>query len=275
MIQYDLLVCIRCHAHLDFVVDTMQSVEYYTNPEHTRVVFVVDGGFKRFANKLIDAVGQDRVCVGSRRWGWGSGLWCLLVESVLHFERSCRFLHFQSIDYDTLYINHGVDRLVLDRIDSEKVGLLGNYSPTNKKWGSVYGKTKTRFEKIFGNVPSTYRPGEGVQGGFMSLSATLLERMRERGMFGPPYSIAKKYTYIADDHLLPIFTRMCGLDIVDTSSFSACRWRARRDPRGIEKNGMVVFHPTKLTPHNKTRTTDVRIRNYFRELRGCKDMLIP
>ena len=107
----------------------------------------------------------------------------------------------------------------------------------------------------------------------MTLTRALIDKMTERGMMGKPFTNAKKYTHIADDHLLPIFVRMCGLDIVNTREWAECRWHARRDPRGLEKKGVRVFHPTKLTPHNKAKSTDIEVRNYFRKLRGHEDLL--
>lgn len=270
---YDLLVCIRCHKYLDLVLDTEQSVRYNTNPHFTKIVFAVDGGHEKFAAKLIGIVGQERVYVAGSRWGWGAGLYSLLVESIVHFRNIYNFVHFQSIDYDTLYLGPNGDRMLLDMITDSSIGLLGCYSSSNEHWQNAYNKTKAHFNKIFGTVPDTYTPGEGVQGGYMTLTRSLITAMDSAGMFKPPFSQARTHTFIADDHLLPIFVRMCGLSIVNTKKFANCRWNAERDPRGSEKEGVIVFHPTKISAHNHNRSTDLFIRNYFRELRGAPDLL--
>jgi hypothetical protein len=107
----------------------------------------------------------------------------------------------------------------------------------------------------------------------MTLTRSAIDELTRHGMLDPPYSQAKKYTTIADDHLLPIFVRMCGLTVKDVSTFARCSWRAREDPRGLEQKGFKVFHPVKLTPKNDNRSTEVEIRNYFRKLRGATDRL--
>lgn len=270
--RYDLLICIRCHNHVDFTIDTYQAAQAYTS-SNAEVVFAVDGGHKKFAQKMLSLCGPDRVYVAERRWGWGAGLYSLLIESYLYFRQRWEFNHYQSIDYDTLYIGPEADKTLLDSITSERIGLLGCYRSCNAHWEAVYKKQKEKFEKVFGKVPSSYIPGEGVQGGYMTLTASGLQAMEEAGMFEPPFANAKDFTMVADDHLLPIFIRMCGLDIKNVSKFAACYWSARSDPRGFEKKGIKLFHPTKLKPRNTNRSTEVEIRNYFRQVRKAPDLL--
>lgn len=267
MVHYDLIVCIRCHKHFDFVVDTAESVRANTG-QGTLVTFAVDGGARKLADQLRGVYGPEHVYEAARNWGWGAGLFCLLVESISYFGGIHSFSHFQSIDYDTLYLAPGADRMILDSITSDRVGLLGCYCPRNSKWRKTFGEEREGFTKTFGPVPATYVQGEGVQGGYMTLTRSLLDRMIQRGMLGRPFAEAKRYTSIADDHLLPIFVRMCGLEIVDVRDKAECYWQARRDPRGLEKEGVYVYHPTKVSPRNQSRSTDIELRNYFRNIRG-------
>jgi hypothetical protein len=593
----DLLVVIRCHTFVDFVIDTLQAVEYYTSPNSVAVVLAVDGSSKPFGKKMAQLYGPDRVFVSNTHWGWGAGLFSLLLQSIEYFRTRYEFNHFQTIDYDTLYINHGADMAIMAKISSPKVGLLGVHMKRNDHWRTIYGKEKLKFERTFGSPPLTYTPGEGVQGGCftgdtkislvdgtevlikdlvgrasfwvysydvetgrvvlgkatakktrrnaqlvevtldngeavkctpdhrwmlrdgsyreakdlkpgdslmplyrkydnsglpgyellwepttlngyhwhfahrvfatsnvpinkrgytvhhrnfdkrdnrpenlewmanaehtryhtsrgdrgfkmlwkdplyrkkmyeihhseewhkkvlkgcqknrgvnnpsrraevremlhqlktgksmnfspeiikklslrakltnsirnfkdpeyrknlslklrayyknhprksrkvinhkvlsvvhllthedvyclqvekyhnfaltagvfvhncMTLSASLLHEMKLRRMFEAPYIVAKDHTAIADDHLLPIFVRMCGLEIVDVSEIAYCHWNIPRDPRGIENMGYKLFHPTKLRARNKDRSTEIEIRNYFRRLRGAPDLL--
>jgi len=272
MKELDLLIVIRCHVDPMLVVDTYHAAQYNTGPE-TDVVFAVDGDTPKFSRKMLDLFGKERVYIASHRWGWGAGLFSLLLESYLYFREIYRFNHFQSIDYDTLYIAPEADRMLLDRITSSKIGLLGCHRPSNSHWKKVYEKNAERFVEVFGHPGRAYTHGEGVQGGYMTLTSSLLQNMATRKMFRPPYTVASSYTSIADDHLLPIFVRMCNKEVVDVSDFARCFWKAREDPRGLEEKGYKVFHPTKLNPHNKSRSTEVEMRNYFRKLRGCSDML--
>ena len=74
-IEYDMLVCIRCHKHLDLIVDTAQSVERNTG-KHTLTVFAVDGGHQKLAADLRRVFGYHRVYESQRSWYWGAGLFC-------------------------------------------------------------------------------------------------------------------------------------------------------------------------------------------------------
>ena len=269
----DLLIAIRCHTLADFVVDTLQAAEYYTSSNNVAVVLAVDGLNTTFGKKMTALFGEDRVFVSTTHWGWGPGLFSLLLQSIEYFRNRYEFSHFQTIDYDTLYIAHGADTAVMNKIVSPKIGLLGVHMKRNDHWHAIYAKERLRFMKTFGAPPPTYLPGEGCQGGCMTLTASLLYEMRLRKMFEPPYMVARDFTSIADDHLLPIFVRMCGLEIVDISEFASCHWNIPSDPRGIETKGFKLFHPTKLQARNKNRSTEIEIRNYFRRLRGAPDML--
>ena len=270
--KLDLLVVIRCHAKLDFVIDTYQAAKYCLG-EGADVVFAVDATPTLFASKMVEIFGANRVYCAPTNCGWGAGLYTLLVESIKYFKRIYEFSHLQSIDYDTLYIGADGARAILDQIDQPTIGLLGCHNKNNEHWKAIFKKTRKQFEKVFGVVSDSYITGEGCQGGYMTLTQAALQAMECRGMFHPPYSVAKRYTSIADDHLLPIFVRMCGLTIKDVSSFARCSWRAREDPRGIERKGYKVFHPVKLTPKNENRSTEIEVRNYFRTIRGAPDRL--
>jgi hypothetical protein len=274
MNSYDLLIVIRCYEkeHIDFLIDTYDAINFSITPR-TKVVFAVDGGSIKFQEKMIRFFGASNLYFSQTHWGWGTGLFCLMLESIQYFQQKIAFNHFMSVDYDTLFINKNVDSQILNEIKNEKFGLLGVRRQKNEHWGQIYRAEKEKFIQTFGNPGSSYYEGEGVQGGAMILTKTLLQAMEQRNMFNPPYTIAKKYTTIADDHLLPIFVRMCNLDIVDITKFAACYWHAQCDPRGLEKRGISIFHPTKLKPNNKNRSTEIEIRNYFRKIRSCADFL--
>lgn len=267
-----LLVCIRCHDHLDLVLDTAQSVRMNTDPSKVHVVFAVDGN-QGLALKLRELTAPEDVYCAKTKWGWGTGLWCLLSESLQFFKTFHTFEHFQSIDYDTLYLSKGADVAVLDTIAKHpSAGLLGCRRTDCPHWKNIFLKEKPQFEKIFGQVPSTYHLGEGIQGGFMTLTENFIEAMAQRGMWNAPFAEAKRHTMIADDHLIAIFCRMCSLDIVDVSRWAECSWTAPRIPQGIEKEGKLVFHPTKLSPRGHSRETEMQVRNYFRKQRALKEI---
>jgi hypothetical protein len=249
-------------------MDTIDSVESYTGPK-TKVMCAVDA-VPTLADKMKELLHDEtRVHCSPQKRGWGAGLYTLLVEAMEHAEKMWPgFGHFMSIDYDTLFIGPEADRLLLDLIRRDTIGLIGRRALTNTHWQNVYEQEKERFWEIFGRPPDSYIPGEGVQGGGFILTRAGIDHMKARGMFAAPYRRAKQHTHIADDHLIPIFIHICGLEVLDCHKYLHCKWKASRDPRGLEQKGVLVFHPTKLRPNNKNRKTEVEIRNYFRRLRG-------
>jgi len=269
---YDLLVCMRCHDHLPLILDTLNSVEHYTDSRYTLPVLAVDHN-QRLADKLRKHLGENRVYCSSRRWRWGCGLYGLLAESLEWFGYRYKFSHFMTIDYDTLFIAEGADTALLGRITDLGIGLLGEYNPTNFHWESVFSREKDKIAKLFGLIPSDYIPGEGVQGGAMLLTSSLIQAMRRRGMLQGVFRDAvDRGITIADDHLLPLLCRMCGLTIETTKPITYCHWTITCDPRGLEKKGYKLFHPTKLRPNNCDRASELAIRNYFRRIRGEEEL---
>lgn len=266
-LEKDLVVCVRCHKYPSLIVDTVQSIKWATDPDRTAVMLAVDGRPK-LADRMKKLLPSVPVYCSGKKWGWGPGLYGLLVESILWAGDEWHFSHFMSVDYDTLMIGEEADRAVLGAMNIPMLGLLGSHCVDNAHWRKVFNKEKDYFEKSFGSVPDTYTPGEGVQGGCLVLTEALIRALSGRGMFSNLFKNVRKYTSIADDHLLPIFTRMCGLGIRNIKSIARCEWKASRDPRGLENEGVVLFHPTKIKPGNKSMTTEVQVRNYFRAIRG-------
>lgn len=265
MSVYDLLICVRCHAFPTLILDTINSFEWSCNQKHVKVVVAVDCAPK-ISNALKKHLGQDRVYASTVRWGWGAGLYGLLVESIESFSKRFKFSHFLSIDYDTLAIRKGFDHALLSRITSDRVGMAGVHSFDNLVWYTRFMKEKSKIEKIFGRVPDSFTPGEGVQGGCMLITQSGIEALRSKGMFNSPFSCAKKFTSIADDHLLPMFIRMCRLDIQCVRGIMYGRWKMDRDPRGLESE-YFAFHPTKLKPGKTNEEVERQVRNYFRRQR--------
>jgi hypothetical protein len=192
----------------------------------------------------------------------------LLAESVKWAESQFRYSHFLSIDYDTLFIGPGVDDLLLNHIDSPKVGLVGEYNARNVHWATIFTRDSSKIKGHCGAIPRSYREGEGLQGGFMTLTRSFIDELKKRKMLEPPFSHAKSFTSVADDHLVTLFCRMCELEIVQVGPWAHVRWQLGTEPTGLEKKGVKVFHPTKIRPDNRDRKAELQVRNYYRKLRG-------
>ena len=264
----DLVVCIRCDKDPSKILDTMDSIRWSCNPESTRVMAAVDGQ-PDVATSLKER-SDATVYLSARSWLWGVGLWSLLVESIEFAEQAWPdFSHFLSVDYDTLFMGKGADTFLLDMITSEQIGMIGSRRPKNDHWAAMFNSQRKNIEKAIGRpTPSEYTPGEGVQGGCQLLTRSFIEALKFQGFFSARLKCASGFTSIADDHLIPLWCRYCGLGIVDAGARLYAVWRSESDPRGIEKTGVKIYHPIKLTPGGCGIKTEWEIRNYFRQLRG-------
>ena len=263
----DLFVCIRCHEDPTLVLDTYDAAMEYTDRKQTLVFCSVDGN-QALAERLM-ACNVPTYC-SKQRHGWGAGLFELLMKTVHWATDRFGSAHFLSIDYDTLFLNPGVDDYYLDAVDDIDIGIAGKYIGQNKHWEKTFYREKARIEQRFGPVPTTYLPGEGVQGGGFMMTVSMIEALRGSGFMRSPNRDIRTYTTMADDHFAALICRYLNLDIVDVGPKVHCSWKAYRDPRGVEKKGAIVFHPIKIVnaygPYS--RSTDIEMRNYFRTLRG-------
>ena len=272
MTSYDLVIAIRCHQSLDFILDTASSVLHCTSGRQTKLAIAVDG-VPALAAQIRKHLPNALVHCSQSSWGWGIGLYGLLAETVLFCEEQITFSHFASIDYDTLFLAKGADDALLSLVDSPEIGLIGQVGTQNVRWKTEFERSRKFFEKNLG-VPATYVPGEGVAGSMMLLTRSALARMKERGLFSPRWRNLKSECHLADDYLLPLLVKSCGLTIRDSKGVTECAWTATRDPCGLEKEGIKVFHPIKFVPgvHAPVRAREVKARNYFRTLRGQRPL---
>lgn len=267
LVKPDLVICIRTHKDATLILDTIDSVRWATDPSTTQICAAVDAN-PALAERLKNC--HIPTYLSPVRRGWGVGLFSMLMDSINWAREKWGTTHFMTIDYDTLFLNQGVDSYFLNRITSEQIGLIGKHNPDNVHWKEVFGKQKKSIERVLGPTPPGYMPGEGVQGGCFLLTTSGIQALDRNGFLVPPKKEAKHYTSIADDHLITLVMRYCGLSVMDGGVKLNCQWKASRDPRGVEKKGTLVFHPIKMTSafQAQHRGTEIEIRNYFRLLRG-------
>lgn len=263
---YDLVICIRCHTQPELVADTISSVRAFTNPATTRLMIGVDANNKALAHALASSV--DGVWVSARSCGWGAGLYTLLNASLLYAIQRWSFSHFMSIDYDTLFIDPGVDAAALSRIDNLDIGLVGHFERNSKRWATCFQRDKVKIERVLGEVPTDYYPGEGVQGGCFVMTRSLINALTREKMLQPPWTEPKAFTTLADDHIIPLYCRYCGLQIQTLSKQFYLRWQLDKDPCSLHAAGVLAFHPTKVKPGRGGTAVEIGVRNYYRKRRG-------
>jgi len=253
----DLLVCIRCHRSPEEVLDTVESVEWSCDDSVTKVFCAVDGA-PPIAGFLSKVMGKDRVFCSSVRWGWGAGLYGLMAETINHFEKVSPFCNFLSIDYDVLFLRQGADHALLSMIQGPEIGLIGRYKACDQNWATTFASDRDRILRLVGKIPKAYKPGEAVQGGAMLITGVMLAKMAARSMFHPPFSITKRFTALSDDHLLPLFCRVLGLEIKNAGKLIDCSWRRYKDPRKLKGDNPKIFHLDRAT------SGYMKLREHFR-----------
>jgi len=268
--KYDLLICLRCHEYPDFVADTIDSVKCFTNKNTTKIMAAVDGN-KRLA-EFLKPILPGAVFMSESRHGWGVGLYTLFAEALVWAEERFEFSHLMSIDYDTLFIAPGVDQAALALIDAPDIGIVGNYESNNKRWKTQFRADREKIVEYLGSIPKTYKHGEGVQGGSFVTTRAFINKMNKFGMFKPPYSQAKVFTSLADDHLILLYMRMCGLRPRSYGPDFSINWDLIGDPFTLIKDGVKAFHPTKIRACSRDKGPEYEVRNYYRNLRGRKPL---
>lgn len=260
-----MLICIRCHDFLPSVRDTAESVLHYTDPKTTKLVFAADRVNNEFISNLVSIYKQD-VYVSYRKWRWGAGLFGLLMNSIMHFTSLYNFNHFLTIDYDTLFINSGADKDILDLITSEKIGLLG-VKMKSQKWDRIFTSQRRALQPLIGSIPPSFQCPYGLQGGAMVLTNALLRHFYSASIFDKATSIATASS-VADDHLLPAIVKLYGFQVVSIGDFAKCSWKLHKNPRGWEKQGIKIIHPVKSTVKGNNRDNfEWELRKYFKKLR--------
>ena len=274
--HYDLIICIRCHQWSDLVLDTIEAIEHYTDPETTLVTCAVDRNNLALA-KTLDARIPGRVFCSTNSWGWGAGLYGLLVESILWLEEHFNYQHFMTVDYDTYFIGHGADHHILNKIDAPDIGVIGAYKKRENRWAAIFRRDEDRIKMMLRRpIPSDYMAGEGVQGGCFLMTRGLIQQLACQGFFERPASTPNEFTGLADDHLILLYMRMVGMRVVPYAADDGMcvEWELTRNAFDLDKEGIKVFHPTKIRAANRNKTVDYQVRNHYRKLRGRPPMKV-
>lgn len=266
MRHYPLVVVLRCHQWPRLILDTVETVfEFCTTMP--LVVLSIDNRPQVREDVLRNFPQLDVYC-STRSWGWGPGLYGLLADTIKWLDTKYTYDALVSIDYDTYFIAPGVDRVLLDRYkNSTTVGLVGGHVPKSANWSDRFQRSRKEIEKILA-IPKEYIPGESVLGCFMWLTGIGLQRLRENGFLDDPYRDICGKIDLADDPWLALLIRACGLGIEGCRDVGHFAWRLAVGYRGFLKEGMKVFHPTKVNRDKSGWKLELDCRNYFRSLRG-------
>jgi len=277
-----LCICIRCHDYAESVIDTIDSVKYYstTNPY---IMVAIDLKDENNIAGLISRSHPDvGVYISPRRCGWGKGLYRLFVGALEWGNGEKRFDHYCVIDYDTLFIRQGADAMLLSEID-KGVGLMGAMQHPHDNWVRVINKYWSKITKHI-TLPEGYEKGRSVLGAMMVLTKEGIRTFRQKGYFKEPY-LDVLGTPISDDLWISMLTYSTGLGVKNIGSYTpentkrepwkkvAITWGHPTPPQVAFDGGAYVYHPAKGQSGGKLMSRDDRqkeraFRAIFKERRA-------
>ena len=266
MRHYPLVVVLRCHQWPALVLDTVETIFHFCK-SMPLVVLSIDNKPK-VREAVLRHYPQVEVYCSSYTWGWGPGLYGLLADTITYLDTKYTYDALVSIDYDTYFIDYGVDKKLLDRYkDNDKVGLVGGHVPSSANWSSRYQASRGEINKIL-SVPKEYIPGESCLGCFMWLTRVGLDGLRSKGFLNDPYRDIKGRIDMADDPWLALLIRCAGLSIEGCRDLGYFGWRLAVGYKNFVREKKGVFHPTKVNRDVQGWKLELECRNYFRALRG-------
>jgi len=263
--HFPLVVVLRCHQWPMLVLDTVETVFTYCLSMPLVVLSIDNNPAVRLPT--LERFPQVEVFCSQQQWGWGSGLYGLLADTIKWVDKQYTYDALVSIDYDTYFIARGIDTLLLERYADTDIGLAGGYVGDSANWRSRYYKSREEVTKIL-DVPNTYTPGESVLGCFMWLTKQGVQGLREHKFLDDPYRDIRGKIDLADDPWLALLVRCAGFGIESCRDLGYFAWRTSLGYQRFLAKGLRVFHPTKVNRDVPGFAEEIKCRNYFRRLRG-------
>ena len=215
---------------LDFVDDTLASIERYAQPGY-RLIISDDSG-RDLRPSLQRA--KDATIVPAR----ATGIYSLYTNLSASFLAALDepFDILLRLDTDALVIGGGFEALAADFFDAHPtVGTLGPHSrdydgtPVDTSWArlrifrqmTAYWLKQPRTSALTGRLilrarHHGYYLGELVLGGVCIYSRAAVETLREHSLLGDPRLGKSK---LHEDHLFGLALRSCGMELADFGAF--------------------------------------------------------
>lgn len=265
----DLAIVIRCHRDPEYVLDTVDAV--FLNSTTKPLVAIAADNNRDIAPVVKKAYPQVYCYSSSVSYGWGAGLYTLLLESMEYLERrGCLFKHFLSIDYDAVPIRKGADAALLDLVQ-DGVGLIGSLR-SSAHWSKLIELSKQQFYRW--GLPADVKINckASVLGAVMLITRPCINAMRAMGFFEEPIRSPKKSCNIADDAWLSFLTQASGFKLLDIGNVGHVVWSNPIDPQLAAERKYFWFHPVKMraggSRQRQCAPEEHFARNFFRSLRN-------
>lgn len=274
-----LVIFIRCHAYPEFIIDTIDSIKYYST-SNPLLVCTIDSD--KSLVPLIQKAHPDVLCYVTKiKCKWGGSLWEMLCEALIWLieVKKYSFDYVLNLDYDLIYTNKidntGPDEYYLRFFTAPNIGQVGKLISNSPHWSRkmrLYTNSLVNlFAKNNKKYPITYRPGIHCAGAYSYLKYNTILEMYSQGFLRSPFSNIHTTFNLADDPLLSFFVISAGyrLSAIDESRVYI-KWIMTEDYKTIPSRNYAIYHPTKLSPGNlKCSIIDeLNCRNFFRSTRN-------
>jgi hypothetical protein len=282
---FDLVVVIPVGPNevLEYVLDTIDSVIYYTGPS-TRII-VVDDSAKGVGAVLQSRVGSVDVVKTPRNHGGHGGLYLTLSLGYLHAYENYEFKVLLKLDADALVIGQRPESDAIKFFEQHpNVGIIGLFGHGTRGEGGDFHWSKsqlaeeTRYRSVLRDPflwltlrrlirqarGSGFRPGDYVFGGSYFMSSACVRKLAE-GNFLSRKELGR--SMLEEDHIFGLLTKAAALDLAEFSTGDL--------PMALELKRLPLA-PEELVAQRKKVTHSVRrwedrdeaeIRTFFRGLR--------
>jgi hypothetical protein len=268
---------------LDFVVDTVHSVIYYTGRQ-TKIIVVDDSGKGTGASVQGMAPDVD-VVTTPRNQGLHGGLYLTLSQAYVHAHRNYDFQVLLKLDSDALVIGpHPEQDAIRFFREHPGVGIIGRFGHgtapgiNDHHWSKSRLREETHGRSFFRDpirglslrrlvrraTANGFRPGDYVFGGSYFMSGACVHRLAEANLLSRR-ELGR--SMLEEDHLFGILTKVAGMELADfCNPDQPAALELKRLPAAPEE---LVASRKKVT-HSVRRWEDldeVQIRAFFRRLR--------
>ncbi len=270
---------------LDYILDTINSVIYYTGPER-KIVLVDDTGGKDTCNILQSQLPDLDVVKTSRNHGLQGGLYLTLSLAFLHIYKNYTFKALLRLDTDALVIGERPEEDAIDFFARHpNVGIIGHFGLGTKPddindghWSKEQLVQESRRKNLLRDPAlclflrrllrraraNGFKLGDYIFGGSNFISPECVSKLAESNLL-----LRKELgrSQLEEDHIFSLLAKSVGLELADFASGEL--------PMGMEWKGLP-YSPQELVAkkkkviHSTRRWKDLgeaEIRNFFREIR--------
>lgn len=271
---------------LDHVLDTIESVIYYTTPD--RKIIIQDNSREQNIGAQLAAVYPELLVIRTpQNYGLSGGLYKAESLAYLFAHSAYEYQVLMRMDTDALMIGHGLaDDAARVFAQNPNIGQLGTYMVgTNGEisefsWPRQQLQRETSFRGwiesrhryallkrlVLDAQANGYQLGEHIIGGVAILNPLFIEKLVDRGLL---LREELRRSLLQEDHIFSLLVKAVGMDLGEFGGPGpehpvANKWQGLpNSPERLVEMGKKVVHSTRFWQDMK----EPEIRAFFRARR--------